>query len=192
MICKVLLEGDSVDIAGAPSFLICGGMVLSDQMMRQRMRNALQRFLGGSTKSYVRTEDFDQEFFGGPLPRRPLDARIGLVVDQIKRHIGEDHSAAECAKLASLSQSRFLHLFRAEVGASLRTYRAWQRARSILYRVTEGASLLDVALDVGYGDAAHFSHAIRTVYGLTPRAIFSGSRRLALRTLAERNRRPGD
>ena len=37
-----------------------------------------------------------------------------------------------------------------------------------------------VALDAGYPDASHFSHSIRDVFGLTPRSIVSGSRRLSL------------
>jgi AraC-like DNA-binding protein len=41
-------------------------------------------------------------------------------------------------------------------------------------------TLTDVALDAGYPDATHFSHSIRQVYGLTPRSIFAGSRKLAV------------
>ena len=37
-----------------------------------------------------------------------------------------------------------------------------------------------VALDVGYPDSTHFSHSIRQVYGLTPKSIFAGCRKLAL------------
>ena len=37
-----------------------------------------------------------------------------------------------------------------------------------------------IAQDIGYPDSTHFSHSIRRFYGLKPRAIFSGSRDLAI------------
>jgi len=37
-----------------------------------------------------------------------------------------------------------------------------------------------LAQDIGYPDSSHFSHSVRRFYGLKPRAIFSGSRELAV------------
>jgi hypothetical protein len=39
---------------------------------------------------------------------------------------------------------------------------------------------LAFAQDICYPDSTHFSHSIRRFYGLKPRAIFSGSRDLAI------------
>jgi AraC-like DNA-binding protein len=50
----------------------------------------------------------------------------------------------------------------------------------VLYHVTRSSTLTDVALDVGYPDSTYFSHSIRQVYGLQPKEIFAGSRRLAI------------
>ena len=47
-------------------------------------------------------------------------------------------------------------------------------------RLTGEANLTDVALIAGYPDSSHFSHSIRQVYGLKPKAIFAGSRNLAV------------
>ena len=76
--------------------------------------------------------------------------------------------------------SRFLHLFKAEVGVPFRSFRTWQRARSVLHFVTQTANLATIALDVGYPDSTHFSHSIRQVFGLTPKSIFEGCRKLEL------------
>jgi transcriptional regulator GlxA family with amidase domain len=62
----------------------------------------------------------------------------------------------------------------------LRTFRNWKRARSLLNYVTQDANLADIAQQTGYPDAAHFSHSIRRVFGLQPREMFAGSRRLSL------------
>ena len=41
-------------------------------------------------------------------------------------------------------------------------------------------NLAHLAQDIGYPDSTHFSHSIRRFYGLKPRAIFVGSRDLAI------------
>jgi AraC-like DNA-binding protein len=85
-----------------------------------------------------------------------------------------------CAAEASLSASRFLHLFKQETGISFRSFRAWKRARHLLNFANQDLNLAHLAQDIGYPDSTHFSHSIRRFYGLKPRAIFSGSRDLAI------------
>ena len=46
--------------------------------------------------------------------------------------------------------------------------------------MTQNANLANIALDVGYPDSTHFSHSVRQVFGLTPKSIFAGCRKLAL------------
>jgi AraC-like DNA-binding protein len=50
----------------------------------------------------------------------------------------------------------------------------------MLHFVNEDINLAHLAQDIGYPDSTHFSHSIRRFYGLKPRAIFSGSRDLAI------------
>jgi AraC-like DNA-binding protein len=89
-------------------------------------------------------------------------------------------TAASCAAEAGLSPSRFLHLFKEETGISFRSFRAWKRARHLLHFANQDINLAHLAQDIGYPDSTHFSHSIRRFYGLKPRAIFSGSRDLAI------------
>jgi AraC-like DNA-binding protein len=89
-------------------------------------------------------------------------------------------TAADCAASVNLSPSRLLHLFKEQTGVSFRAFRAWKRARHLLHFVNEDINLAHLAQDIGYPDSTHFSHSIRRFYGLQPRAIFSGSRDLAI------------
>ena len=89
-------------------------------------------------------------------------------------------TAASCAAEAGLSPSRFLHLFKEQTGISFRAFRAWKRARHLLHFANQDINLAHLAQDIGYPDSTHFSHSIRRFYGLKPRAIFSGSRDLAI------------
>lgn len=149
----------------------------------QRIRQAydslrLQQRRGGFT-----TGQFDQLFFGEALPDRNIDQRIrrsAARLNDFSDFSGGKMTATDCAASVSLSPSRFLHLFKEQTGVSFRAFRAWKRARHLLHFVNEDINLAHLAQDIGYPDSTHFSHSIRRFYGLQPRAIFSGSRDLAI------------
>lgn len=124
--------------------------------------------------------ELDRLLFGQPLPVRSLDARIGKVIDRLRADPALAWQAAEAAAHCGLSASRFMHLFKAEVGVGWRAFRAWKRARGLLGCVHSGENLTQLALTLGYPDATHFSHAIRQVTGLRPSDIISGSRHLGV------------
>jgi AraC-like DNA-binding protein len=124
--------------------------------------------------------EFDRLCLGEVLPARKLDPRVARAMVQIGRFCGEPVTAASCAAEAGLSPSRFLHLFKEATGISFRSFRAWKRARHLLHFANQDINLAHLAQDIGYPDSTHFSHSIRRFYGLKPRAIFSGSRDLAI------------
>jgi AraC-like DNA-binding protein len=139
-----------------------------DQLRQQRCRDA------------VTSAELDRLCFGEALPRRALDPRVVKAIAQIGRFAGEPVTAESCAVEVALSPSRFLHLFKEETGISFRSFRAWKRARHLLHFANQDLNLAHLAQDIGYPDSTHFSHSIRRFYGLQPRAIFSGSRDLAI------------
>lgn len=118
----------------------------------------------------------DTLLFGAPLPARALEARIAAVVARMAQAPAEEVDAAGAAAACGLSVSRFLHLFKAELGVSWRTFRAWKRARSLLPCVRSGDNLTHIAQALGYPDASHFSHTIRQVTGFRPSEIMAGAR----------------
>lgn len=183
MYCNILIESDSVDAARLPAFIARGRGAVDDAAALAALaalQYALGEFQRSATRQFAQTPDFDRAFFGAALASRPIDRRVGAVLARIKEAPNGHTSAQDCARAAHLSVSRFLHLFKAEAGTPFRSFRTWQRARSVLYHVTRDSRLTDIALDAGYPDSTHFSHSIRQVFGLTPKSIFAGSRRLAL------------
>jgi len=128
----------------------------------------------------ITRSEFDRMCFGEILPARELDQRVVRAIAQIGRFCGDPVTAGTCAAEAGLSASRFLHLFKQETGISFRSFRAWKRARHLLHFANQDLNLAHLAQDIGYPDSTHFSHSIRRFYGLKPRAIFSGSRDLAI------------
>jgi AraC-like DNA-binding protein len=145
-----------------------------------RIRRAYLDLLAAGRRNGFTTAEFDTLFFGETLSPRPLDPRIARTIARLNDFSGQAETAAGCAAAVMLSQSRFLHLFKDQTGVSFRAFRAWKRARHLLHFVNADTNLAHLAQDIGYPDSTHFSHSIRRFYGLQPRAIFSGSRKLAI------------
>lgn len=180
MISNLLIESETVDMASLPDYVSQMRGPVRNEHAYARMRDCLIRFMHSDSRQVASTAEFDKLFFGAPLNNVPFDPRVQAVLDKIKLDPTGHVSAEKCAAASFLSVSRFLHLFSDEVGTPFRRFGTWKRARTVMYYVTQNTRLTDIALDVGYPDATHFSHCIRQVYGLTPKSIFAGSRKLAL------------
>lgn len=173
------IEAETVDLDALPLELRGRGAVDAPDFVRRVQRRQWELAEGGHAVDLL-TLDFDQTFFGAALAPRCIDHRIAAVLGRIKKDPSAPAIAEEYAEMAHLSFSRFLHLFKQEVGAPFRSFRTWKRARNLLHYVNRDANLAYVALDTGYPDSTHFSHSIRQIYGLKPSDIFAGSRKLAV------------
>ncbi|WP_249931111.1 AraC family transcriptional regulator [Ramlibacter sp. 2FC] len=179
LIHMVKLEAETVDMAHLPAPMGACGAVDAPWFV-ERVRHLHRELSTQGCDIDLMALDFDRVFFGQAIPSQPLDRRIRAVIDRIKADPSAPSCAETCAEQVHLSFSRFLHLFKQEVGMPFRSFRTWKRARSLLHHVNRDSNLAHVALDTGYPDSTHFSHSIRQVYGLKPKDIFAGSRRLAI------------
>jgi AraC-like DNA-binding protein len=149
-------------------------------LFARRIRAAYAQLLQLRCRDAITSAELDRMCLGETLPARTLDPRVVKAIAQIGRFSGEPVTAESCAVEIGLSASRFLHLFKEETGMSFRSFRAWKRARHLLHFANQDLNLAHLAQQIGYPDSTHFSHSIRRFYGLKPRAIFSGSRDLAI------------
>lgn len=60
-----------------------------------------------------------------------------------------------------LSQSRFVTLFKQNVGVPFRRYLMWQRLLEAVKQVTSGTSLTEAARESGFADSAHLSRTFK-------------------------------
>jgi AraC-like DNA-binding protein len=178
IICLVI-EPETVQLAAMHA--LCVRIVGPDAFdVARRIRGAYEALRLSEHRGGFTSADFDRLCFGESLPDRNIDARIKRAAASLNDFSGAKLTAADCAAEAGLSSSRFLHLFKQETGISFRAFRAWKRARHLLHFANQDLNLAHLAQDIGYPDSTHFSHSIRRFYGLKPRAIFSGSRDLAI------------
>ena len=186
---NIIIEPESIDLDALEgplgNLLRSGGGAFDDhhadaRALRALLRSARDRLAASPGALAADDGALDRFVFGTPLPRRRLDARIAEALE-LMHDAGQTPAEAQAlAEAAHLSFSRFVHLFKQETGVPLRTFRSWKRARSLLHLVRQDSSLTEIAYQTGYPDSAHFSRSIRQVFGLQPRDLMAGSRRIAL------------
>lgn len=68
------------------------------------------------------------------------------------------------------------HLFRQELGVTVQQYWIGHRLLVAIRRFNSRASLTEIAHEAGFADLAHFSHAFRASFGMTPSLAAKDSR----------------
>ena len=117
------------------------------------------------------------------VPRRsgglPLnaEARVGSVARLIDRHPDGALALGRLAREAGLSPYHFLRTFKASIGITPHQYVLRARLREAARRLTtNGARVLDVALDCGFGDVSNFNRSFRAEFGESPLAFRRSAR----------------
>lgn len=102
------------------------------------------------------------------VPDPPLDDRITKAIQYIRQNIHNNISAVALAAKVYLSEDRFLHLFRQQIGAPLRQYILWQRLAAAIQVFVAGKSSKEAAYEAGFSDPAHFSRTFQQMFGALP------------------------
>lgn len=104
-----------------------------------------------------------------PLAALPWDPRIQSATRYMRARIPEKvPELKSIARAVNLSESRFSHLFRAEMGLPLREYLLWLRIRHAMKLWARGRSLAEIAHGAGFYDHAHFTRTLRRMTDYTP------------------------
>ena len=114
----------------------------------------------------------------GRVDRAPVDPRIVETASLLSQHAADKLMLAELAERVGVSESRLMHLFKAEVGVPIRRFRLWERMRLLTEHVAAGDSLTMAALAAGFADSAHLSHGFRGMFGIPASQILNGGSRL--------------
>ena len=86
-----------------------------------------------------------------------------------------EFSLARLANDAGMSMSHFSRMFRKATGRSRSQYFIHLRMETACQLLLESdASIVDIALGVGYGSPSHFAQVFRRYTGLSPRAYRQG------------------
>jgi AraC-like DNA-binding protein len=102
-----------------------------------------------------------------PTAERVIDPRIAFAASRIRADPATTLSSRQLAAEAGLSESRFLHLFRDEVGTSLRRYRLWIRLVAAGTAISAGKNLTTAAVDSGFASPSHLADRFKATFGLS-------------------------
>lgn len=107
------------------------------------------------------------------LPTR--DARIEEALQRLITLPEKRMSARALSSSVALSESRLLHLFKAETGTTLRAYLLWLRLGQALKLIWTGVPLTEAAHTAGFADAAHLSRTARQTFGTALSSLAKGA-----------------
>ena len=112
----------------------------------------------------------------GLRPPNALPAhKLHRVIDRMEQGLATEFSLAALAAEAGMSEFYFSRLFHRATGQSPSQYFIQMRmtvARRLLLKST--LSVIEVALEVGYGSPSHFAHVFKRHTGITPREYRRG------------------
>lgn len=131
------------------------------QELRQQKLDRYELFLDRMNFIY-------NTLLGKPPAEPPLDDRIAATLNHIREGIAGSISAATLASAVHLSEHRFLHLFKEQMGVPLRQYVLWQRLAAGTRAFIEGKSSKEAAYEAGFSDPAHFSRTFAQMFGAQP------------------------
>ena len=98
------------------------------------------------------------------------DARVVHAVRTVDRYPASAWTLNRLAKVSGLSPYHFLRTFDRITGVTPHQYVLRARLRHVAVRlVRESGSILDLALDCGFGDISNFTRAFRSEFGASPR-----------------------
>jgi AraC-like DNA-binding protein len=115
-----------------------------------------------------------------PAAQRRIDPRIAAAARAIRDDPAATVSSRQLALDAGLSESRFLHLFRDELGTSLRRYRLWVRLTHAGAAIAAGDNLTTAAMKAGFASPSHLADRFKTTFGLSASQLLGTG--LTLRT----------
>lgn len=98
-----------------------------------------------------------------------IDERIRSVILTLQGRLNREISVADLARQAGLSESRFSHLFREDIGLSPMEYleqARLDRARQLL--LISDAPVSHIALQVGFMHPFHFSRRFKLRFKMSP------------------------
>jgi AraC-like DNA-binding protein len=98
-------------------------------------------------------------------------ARVTRTVRAIDRHPASALTLATLARQAGLSPYHFLRTFRQVTGVTPHQYVLRTRLRQAAMQLAgESGTVLDIALDCGFGDVSNFNRTFRSEFGVSPTA----------------------
>ena len=119
-------------------------------------------------RAFQLCEDFIDHLTGVRGNVSIIDERVLHTLNWIQQNLSKHISAKKLAQSVYLSEGRFLHLFKEQLGLPLRKYILYQRVMVALKEYLRGKNLTKAAYLAGFSDSAHFTRTFTEMNGFQP------------------------
>lgn len=106
---------------------------------------------------------------------KQYDKRIMELIKVLESCDCSDHTIALFAKKVCLSPSRLAHLFKSEVGISLKSYIGLHQMNKAFEALLSNHSITDAALGAGFDTPSHFATTVKRMTGMTATSLMKNS-----------------
>ena len=99
------------------------------------------------------------------------DKRIASALSYIQLNIREQLTCRCVANYVFLSEGRFSHLFKEQVGMTFSAYLIYQRIMKTYTEIINGKSITEASIESGFSSSTHFAETNKRIFGLSASAI---------------------
>ena len=144
----------------------------SHQLLEEEMVMEIKEKFGERLKEENVTQKMVEQIFGichlmGDMSYR-LDSRVGQLIKILREEETITNEIIENAISETyLSKSRLLHLFKQEIGISLKKYLQCLKFFKTWRYLAEGENITEACLHAGFNDSAHYSNFTKQCYGMS-------------------------
>jgi len=161
--------------------------VLSDSFLADEQHTQLIKLADQSAQEVLTEQDLNwpniesllNNLVKQPCLQRHYSARIKQLLDLIDQAEQEQQlhtlNLDWALDIIALSSSRFLHLFKDELGLPWRRYLLWRRLLAAVRYASQGDSLTHCAHAAGFSDSAHLSRVFKANFGINPKSVMKNS-----------------
>ena len=100
-----------------------------------------------------------------------LDNRIKSAITYIQSNLHEQITCSDVANHIFLSEGRFSHLFKEQVGTTFSAYLIYQRIMKTYAEIINGKSITDASIEAGFSSSTHFAETNKRIFGLSASTI---------------------
>lgn len=102
---------------------------------------------------------------------RVRNQRILDALKYIQSNLDEQLNCKDVANFICLSEGRFSHLFKEQMGMTFSAYIIYQRIIKTYTGIINGKSITEASIDAGFSSSSHFASTNKKIFGLSAKTI---------------------